>query len=345
MKRLALFSSALFLTGLASAGPGTTGAASLKLGAGAHGLALGEAYSAMADGAEALFWNPAGLVSGADRSLMLGFEPLLSDASLSQAAAAGRFGRVGLGLGFSGLKYDNLDSIDEVGNKTGSFSAQDQTFLAGAAMGGPRFSGGVSAKYWRSEIDGQSAAVMAADLGVGFQSPFSSRMRHAIVVRHLGGKVSYVNQQDPLPTTMVLGNSLKIGNALSLGLDGSWERAAGAYVAGGAEWAVVHSPSAGLALRSGYTTRRSRTGGLSGASFGLGIAVKSISFDYAWLPFGELGDSHMFTLVWRPNMNDDAPRVRHSWRKHPAEAPAAKGKIESRPSGRRQLEDLDHPHH
>ena len=42
-------------------GPGTTGAAFLKLGAGSRPVAMGEAFVAAADDINALYWNPAGL--------------------------------------------------------------------------------------------------------------------------------------------------------------------------------------------------------------------------------------------------------------------------------------------
>ena len=41
--------------------PGTAGFQFLKLGVGARPVAMGSAYTAVADDANALFWNPAGL--------------------------------------------------------------------------------------------------------------------------------------------------------------------------------------------------------------------------------------------------------------------------------------------
>jgi len=344
VRRLFLLIGSALLSNAAIAGGGTTGAASLKLGAGAHGQALGDAYSAMASGAEALFWNPAGMSVGSDRSVMFGYQPMLDDASLGQAAASARFGRLGLGLGFNGLKQADLNGIDDVGNATGNFQAQDQMLVAGASFGGPRFASGLAVKYWRSEIDGESAGVLAVDLGMNFQSPLSSRLRHALVVRHLGGSVSYVDQEDPLPTTAVFGNSFRISQPLTVEVDASWERDFGAYGSAGLEWGVLRSSITSLNLRGGYTSRRSEIDGLSGAAFGLGLGFRTFSFDYAWVPSGELGDAHSFTFVWRPaiNRDPDLKRRRSSTRETKPD-PAAKGKIESRPTGRRQLQDLAPP--
>ena len=54
-----------------------------------------------------------------------------------------------------------------------------------------------------------------------------------------------------------------------------------------------------LRFRGGYTTRRNKIDGLSGASFGVGLNFLATTVDYAWVPFGELGDSHQVTLVWK----------------------------------------------
>ena len=54
---------------LAQSRTGTTAASFLTIGTGARGQALGHAYTAMATGADALFWNPAGAArSYEDRS-------------------------------------------------------------------------------------------------------------------------------------------------------------------------------------------------------------------------------------------------------------------------------------
>ena len=69
---------------------GTTAAAFLTLGTGARGQAVGHAYTAMAAGADALFWNPAGAArpySGRQHgSLMLSHARWIADINYSAAA-------------------------------------------------------------------------------------------------------------------------------------------------------------------------------------------------------------------------------------------------------------------
>src|SRR5579863_9617534 len=67
-----LFFVAPCLADFSSSARGTTTANFLELGVGARAEAMGEAYSAVADDATALYWNPAGLtrVQADEASLM-----------------------------------------------------------------------------------------------------------------------------------------------------------------------------------------------------------------------------------------------------------------------------------
>lgn len=47
---------------LAQGGPGTTGAVELKIPVGPRAIAMGEAFVAVANDANAIYWNPAGLM-------------------------------------------------------------------------------------------------------------------------------------------------------------------------------------------------------------------------------------------------------------------------------------------
>lgn len=54
-------------------------------------------------------------------------------------------------------------------------------------------------------------------------------------------------------------------------------------------------------LRVGYryTSHFADLGTLTGASFGVGVNWKAVQMDYAFLPYGDLGDSHRISLAWR----------------------------------------------
>src|SRR5271170_5287471 len=83
MRRIALLVAGLALTAPGFAADFTTGAKGtttadfLELGVGARADAMGEAYSAVADGADALYWNPGGLARVQDHDVTLKHAPYI----------------------------------------------------------------------------------------------------------------------------------------------------------------------------------------------------------------------------------------------------------------------------
>jgi hypothetical protein len=56
-----------------------------------------------------------------------------------------------------------------------------------------------------------------------------------------------------------------------------------------------------MALRAGYQFGHGQDhlqSRLVGAGFGMGIRFDKARFDYAFLPFGDLGDTHRITVGW-----------------------------------------------
>ncbi|OVE75274.1 hypothetical protein BVX98_07990 [bacterium F11] len=292
------FCLAAFLSPLFGSDSGTTGANFLKIGVGARGLAMGEAYSAKGKGVEALYWNPANLVDMGRPELMISHNPMVENTSLNQLALAFHRGKFGVGLGMSLISHGTIKRFDGGGNRIGSFDASDQFGVVGFAYGGEGFRLGLAGKWFKSEIAGISADGMAGDVGMSFLSPLSSRIRHAFVARNFGSSVSFINQEDDLPLTFLFGNAVSIGTGFSFTLDVGSIKGPGAVVASGIEWKPLNKGSDHLAFRGGYNTRRNEAEKLSGASLGMGLTFFETSIDYAWVPFGELGDSHSVTLLW-----------------------------------------------
>jgi hypothetical protein len=53
-----------------------------------------------------------------------------------------------------------------------------------------------------------------------------------------------------------------------------------------------------MATRVGYQFGRGQDnlGGMTGFAFGVGLKLRSIMMDYAFVPFGDLGDTHRITM-------------------------------------------------
>lgn len=332
LKNFSVFSVLLLLTAPVRAGDtGTAGAAFLKLGSGARAGGMGGAYSAVADEADALYWNPSGLVGVERPSLLLSYQPVVESVRYTQGALAFKTKRFAWGLGYSGVGQDAIDSYDDVGNKSGSYTASDSLTLLGFSFGNDWFSYGAAARYVSSKIDNVTASTVAGDLGLSFRNPLLMTLKHAFVARNLGGKLKFISQSDPLPQTFMIGNALELGTSFLIAADAGLVKGAGIQGALGAEWAPLKSRQL-LALRAGYATSRQEAEKLAGFSLGAGFNFKTVSFDYAWVPYGELGTSHVVSLVWRIPKIEPLVRTKAEKKTKPK-----KGKVQPRSKSGRNI--------
>lgn len=102
---------------------GTSGASFMKVGFGsARALALGRAYVALAEGTEAMTWNPAGLAQSQQREgaalvFPSGASQYVQDIDIYYFGYAHPLGRAVLGMNFGHMKIDGFDVRDEAGRK------------------------------------------------------------------------------------------------------------------------------------------------------------------------------------------------------------------------------------
>ncbi len=109
---------------LAQQKAGTTSMQFLQVLPCARATAMGDAYSALASGAEAVYWNPAGLAWSDNQEISLTYVNWIFDAklyNLSYALPLGNIGSIGLQMG-----YVDLGSFDET--KTDNFLYLGQTY-------------------------------------------------------------------------------------------------------------------------------------------------------------------------------------------------------------------------
>lgn len=298
---------------------GTSSGQFLKLGADARSSGMGNAVRASCEDANAVYWNPAGLASLKVRHATLSHgayyqsvfydfvaygQPIRSVLGRSERERELRTNQLGaFAVGLLYLNAGQLSEIDKTGAVTGnSFTPQDFAFIVGWGSSLTRsLDLGASFKYISSRIRG-SASTAAVDLGARlkvqvFDRPYAA----SFTVQNIGGRLKYVDQGDPLPLSVSVGQSLRLAKRWMVNLDLVAPRDNRLYPSFGTEYRIPLEANVFGALRTGYDGRASAAdlSGLTGLTFGGGLGVSRFAFDYAWAPYGLLGDAHRLSLSYR----------------------------------------------
>jgi len=277
---------------------GTTTAGFLKLGVGARAAAMGEAQTAASEGAESLYWNPAGLANIESCSATFMHAAYIESSSYDYGAYAhklkGDKGVVALGVQY--FSAGSLTGTDTTGTETGSFTPNDLAVSVGYAreigLGG---SVGASVKYIQSKI--VSTAKTAA-FDVGWRSlTYGGKITYGAAVTNLGGKMKFDEAKESLPTAVKLGVSYHETANWLTSIDLLLPNDNKPGYALGTEYRYKVKEQSTLTGRLGYNSRNSGDqNGLVGIAFGLGFGFKKYSLDYAMVPFGDLGNTHRISL-------------------------------------------------
>lgn len=280
---------------------GPPGFAFLEVPAGARASAMGGAYAAVAQGAEAAFWNPAGLL-GVERTELTGthyewIESLRQD----QFALAGQLFGGGLAASMRALYSEPIEQRDDLGNLVGTFGSHDLQFALGYGFDlGSGWSAGMSGQIVRERLAELSADTWGVDVGVAYAPESWAGARAALAVQNLGPAAQYVidgvaGRDVGLPLALHggLAASRAVGSLTLLGaLDSRMTTGRAGVVALGAELA---SPI-GAAVRAGMRVNDD----LNTLSFGAGYHAGAYAIDYAFVPSKlDFADTHRFSFSAR----------------------------------------------
>lgn len=266
---------------------------------GARGSAMGEATVALSDRASALFTNPAGLAllpSGSfEFDHVAGFESINYDMA-ALAFPAGK--KSGWGAGALYSSVGDLQETNESAVNTGTFSPNDLAFVLGYGRRVARWSAGLSAKLIRSQVI-ETAQTAAVDMGVMSPDFWRNRARIGLAVQNVGGGLTYESEKEDLPFLIKAGARANANDRTTLTFDLAFPRAGAAFVSAGSEWEFVRSEGLTAVARAGYNSRAGRDlKELAGFSGGMGLQLRALAFDYAFVPYGELGDQHHISISY-----------------------------------------------
>ncbi|RPI05877.1 MAG: PorV/PorQ family protein, partial [Ignavibacteriae bacterium] len=313
---------------------GTTAASFLKIGVGARALAMGEAYTTLAEDASGVFWNPGGAANLEKTQAQYFHQSYLADIAYDFGAVSlplSGFGTVSAFLGnmnFGEIERTSVQYQDGTGEK-----ASANSFVCGLSYARAltdRFSIGGNIKYVHEGIWHSSADGYAFDIGLLYKtffknirigmsiSNFGSRMKmegRDMQVQHdidatVAGNNPNINahldtDEFPMPILFRVGLSANVAKDI-LEISGTdWIIAVDAvhpsdnneFINAGTELALFNRL---IALRGGFRQYllADREGG---PTFGAGVQLESggnqLGVDFAAISYGRFGYKNVLTLI------------------------------------------------
>lgn len=286
-----------------SSARGTATAQFLNLGVGARAVSMGEAYSAVADEASAMYWTPAGLSRIKKQSATFMHAAYIDSSFFDYGAYGQNLGEWGAwGIGLQYFNAGSVEQTDITGTDIGKVTPNDLAVSLGYAktlkgegwLNG--FSVGLSGKYIKSKLV-TTAQTGAVDAGVLSPAYFNDKLRLAFTMQNLGRKMKFEQESEDIPLVLKAGGAYKILDRWLAAVDVGLPKHDKPYVAVGTEYLFPIKDAWTLAGRLGFNSRTiGSVDGFTGISFGVGFAVRQLGIDYSFLPFGGVGQAHLISL-------------------------------------------------
>lgn len=310
---------------------GTSAAAFLQIGVGAHAMSMGNAGATLSRDATVLYWNPAAAATlPASVSATFDHTNWLVDTSLDFVGLVMQMPGLG-SLGFSILSFDAVDSqpVRTILQPEGTgevYSASNVVLGATWASAlTDRFSAGITGKYIRETLWNETASAGAVDLGILYRTRLEGFTLAASIL-NFGGDMQLAGRDLKRPidddpanfSNDQLNASLETDRfsiPLSFRFGFGYEKSISDYhkvslvadlmnpsdnsesVNLGAEYTFGNT----LSLRGGFAAlfERDRTGG---GSLGVGVRRRLLDrvvviADYSYSDLGFLGSVNRFTLA------------------------------------------------
>ncbi|MFY9242474.1 MAG: type IX secretion system protein PorQ [Polaribacter sp.] len=304
----------------------------LNLSSSARQISLGGEVLTFLDDVNQPEWNPAVINSEMDSKLSVNYSSYLAGINLGSVSYARlisrRFGTIHGSIKY--LDYGTLIGADEQGNETGNFGANDLAISVGYSLNLPwtNFFLGANLKLINSNISNFTSTGIAADIGLLYYSPYKS-FSFTLVARNFGTQITTFNgTNETIPFKLAFGASYKLEfvplkwyltldnlqqwdvsvanpSQQTIDLEGNITTEEIGFIGNTLRHFVIGAelfPESLINIRMGYNFRRAaelklqnvRTFG--GISFGFGIQMNRLKFNYAYSKFHSASNASTFSL-------------------------------------------------
>lgn len=284
----------------------------LNLDKSAKIASLGGNGVARAGDLNAFFDNPAVLCPETHQRIVFGFQKHLMDINSGMVVYGRHVQDMGdFAMGIHYIHYGDFDQTNDLGQKTGTFSAKDMALQLGYAFDVDSYDygylrAGVALKFIYSGIQDYSSTAYALDLGIMMHF-YNEHLKIGVSLLNWGGQLSaYDNESESLPLDLRLALTNKLEGLpvdFTLGLvhlnddNGGLLKKFQNFTVGAA-YHFSHTIEARVGLNNFLrrNVKGENSAGLSGISFGMGINYMSFKFDYALTSWGSVGMLHQLAL-------------------------------------------------
>lgn len=304
----------------------------LNTSSSARQIALGGEVLTLMNDVNQPIWNPAVINPQLDNKLSANYSSYLAGISIGSVSYARlisrRFGTIHGSIKY--LDYGTLIGADEQGNETGNFSANDLAVSIGYATNLPwtNLYFGANLKLINSNISNFTSSGIATDFAILYYSPYKP-YSFTIVARNLGTQIKTFNgTNETIPFKVAVGASYKLEyvplkwyftldnlqkwdvsvinpSERIVDLEGNITEQEIGFIGNTLRHFVIGAelfPESPLNVRVGYNFRRAaelklqnvRTFG--GISFGFGIKMNKLKFNYAYSKFHSASNASTFSL-------------------------------------------------
>lgn len=304
----------------------------LNLSTSSRQVALGGEVLTLIDDINQPIWNPSTINAELDKQLSVNYTSYLAGINIGSASYAQvinrRFGTIFGNITY--LNYGTLIEADENGNETGTFNASDVAVSVGYSFNLPwtNFYMGFNVKLISSTISNFTSNGVATDFSVLYNSPYKP-FRVTLVARNMGGQIKSFNGiTERLPFKVALGFDYKLDHVplrwyvtldnlqqwnisvpnpsnQTTDLEGNVTEEKVSFLANAMRHLVIGAelfPESAINLRAGYNFRRAselrlqNARSFSGISFGFGIKMNKIRFNYAFSKYHAASSASTFSI-------------------------------------------------
>ncbi|MEW6006704.1 MAG: PorV/PorQ family protein [bacterium] len=266
-------------------GPGSMGSDFLRLPQGARAIAMGEAYTSLADDATSIHWNPGCLVYSGNNAFFM-HSKYLAGINYNFLAATKEMGSQAMGVSIFCLYTDDIRR-NEKGEELSKFSNYDLCLATGYSMKlNPYNSIGMGIKNIYRKLDDKDAFGSIFDFGF-LRKEKNFNLGLSLKNLSFGEGIKFILEHDPYPSQLTGGISY-LTNSFKCALDFVKPRESNFYLNLGFEYFIFDK----FFIRAGLPKINES---ILKYSYGFGFKEDNLCLDFGVSSCGNLGNPIFFS--------------------------------------------------